>query len=84
MKDPLAKEIKENMDKFFAAVTDDEFVAILDDLDWKHYATLGPPPILEIQLSASAKPSASLAPKPWNLRHRSVPIRTAGPDRLAA
>lgn len=84
MKDRLALEITEKMDKFFATVTDDEFVAILDDLDWKHYATLGRPPVWEGQYSASAKPSASLAPKPWDLKHRSVPIKTPPQGRLAA
>lgn len=27
------------------SLTDDELVEILDDLDWKHYAALGPPPV---------------------------------------
>ena len=84
MKDLLTKEIKEKMDKFFATVTDDEFVAILDDLDWKHYATLGPPPMLGVQYSASAKPMMNMAPKPWSIKHRSVPIRNANRKRLAA
>ena len=84
MKDRLIQEIEEKMNRFFASVSDDEFVAILDDLDWKHYATLGPPPVQESQYSANAKPSAKMAPKPWKLRHRSVPNKTPTQERLAA
>lgn len=84
MRDPLAKEITQKMDKFFATVTDDEFVAILDDLDWKHYATLGAPPVLGAQYCASAKPVANVAHKPWSIKHRSVPLTNSSKKRLAA
>ena len=83
MKDRLFYEIKEKMDRFFETVSDDEFVAILDDMDWKHYATVVPP-TLEVHYQASAKPSENSAPKLWGLRHRSVINKTPTQERLAA
>lgn len=84
MKDRLAHEIEEKMDRFFKTVSDDEFVAFLEDLDWEHYASLGSVPSMEPQYSMTAKSVAEAPPKPWDLRHRSVLNKNPSQDRLAA
>jgi len=84
MKTNFAQEIEQKMDRFFERVTDDEFVAILRDIDWEHYASLPPMPFMETQFTLSVKPSSDVPRKPWSLPHRTIPNKTATQDRLAA